>query len=98
MNHSINGAEVINTSCSDSSAEIDYRYYWVDSSCVHTAASGMCMYRVHKPVLGSRYSGTVSFPCCKAYLRVQLHIDDAILFIVDYVMGYKFSLHKNSKG
>ena len=47
------------------------------------AASGICMYHVYKPVLGSRYSGTVSLviPCRKACLHVQLQIDDAILFI-----------------
>ena len=48
--------------------------------------------RIHKPVLGTRYSGTV--PCRKTctnhditvYNYVQLHIDDAILCIIDDVM------------
>ena len=44
--------------------------------------------RIHKPVLGTRYSGTV--PCHKtctnhdiAVYYVQLHIDDAILCIIN---------------
>ena len=56
------------------------------------------VYRVHKPVLESRYSGTV--PCHKActitQLYVQLHVDDSMPSIVDDVMiecmGYRFSL------
>ena len=46
---------------------------------------------IHKPVLGTRYSGTV--PCCKTCTNhditvyyVQLRIDDAILRIIDDVM------------
>ena len=58
LNQSINCVEVINTSCSDSTAERDYRY-WVDSSCVHTAASGICMYHVHTgAVLGKALGGS----------------------------------------
>ena len=47
--------------------------------------------RIHKLVLGTRYSGTV--PCRKTCTNhditvyyVQLHIDDAILCIIDDVM------------
>ena len=44
--------------------------------------------RIHKPVLGRRYSGTV--PCRTNHditvYYVQLHIDDAILRIINDVM------------
>ena len=46
--------------------------------------------RIHKPVLGTRYSGTV--PCRKKIapimisMYVQLHIDDRILCIINDVM------------
>ena len=66
-------------------------------------------YCIHKPVIGTRYSGTV--PCHKtctnhniAVYYVQLHIDDAILYIIDDVMivnvwdtDYHL-VHENSKG
>ena len=47
--------------------------------------------RIHKPVLGTRYSGTV--PCHKTCTNhdstvyyVQLHVDDAIVCIINDVM------------
>ena len=41
--------------------------------------------RIHKPVLGTRYSGTVPCHDITVYY-VQLHMDDAILCIIDDVM------------
>ena len=42
--------------------------------------------RIHKPVLGTRDSGTVHKNCTNHDITVQLHIDDAILCIMDDVM------------
>ena len=65
--------------------------------------------RIHKPVLGTRYSGTI--PCrttCTNHditvYYVQLHIDDAILCIINDVMIVLYwdtdchLVHENSKG
>ena len=40
---------------------------------------------IHKPILGTRYSGTV-FITGAVHVHVQLHMDDVIGLIVDDVM------------
>ena len=50
-------------------------------------------YRVHKPVLGSRYSDTVS--CWKAYSNPAIfHMNDGIHYIGNdiAILGYSLSL------
>ena len=42
--------------------------------------------RIHIPVLGTRYSGTVPCPDHDVTVYRQLHIDDAIHCIIDDVM------------
>ena len=57
--------------------------------------------RIHKPVLGTRYSGTVTtVSCLVARLApivtvyyVQLHIDDAIFCIIDDVMIVLYGMY-----
>ena len=63
------------------------------SACARAMPTRQHPCRIHKPVLGTRYSGTV--PCRKTCTNhditvynyyVQLRIDDAIPYIIDDVM------------
>ena len=61
--------------------------------CVPVTVDSFCTMPIHKPILGTRYSGTVFVT---GALHVQLHMNVVICLIVDDVIIFLYGIQNST--